>query len=107
MGKNSTFMNCLQTSQVNNFFRLNGTTLTMRNSYGPFTSGYNTTNQSWAHESNYLGSDITFDSTTYRILDNESQWEGQGTGENPDGSTANRGVYGGEYSWDYNDNIFN
>ena len=38
--------------------------------------------------------------TTYQITDNESVWKNVGTGTNPDGTQANLGVYGGEFSWE-------
>ena len=35
----------------------------------------------------------------YQITNEESIWKNVGTGTNPDGSKANLGVYGGEFSW--------
>ncbi len=71
------------------------------NSYGGFKSGYNTVDSMWNYKTNYITQyEPKVDSTTYRITDDESKWKNVGTGTNPDGSQANLGVYGGEYSWD-------
>ena len=77
----------------------------LTNCYGGFTSGYNTTDDTWNYKTNYITSTPKVDGTTYKITDDESKWKHVGTGMNPDGSQANLGVYGGEYSWDYNIDI--
>jgi hypothetical protein len=43
-----------------------------------------------------INPNITYD-TSYNL--SGGIWKNAGTGENPDGSQANIGVYGGEYSW--------
>ena len=55
----------------------------------------------WNYKTNYITNyDPKVDLTTYRITDDEEKWKNVGTGTNPDGSQANLGVYGGEYSWE-------
>ena len=71
------------------------------NSYGGFKSGYATIDSMWNYKTNYITNyDPKVDLTTYRITDDEEKWKNVGTGTNPDGSQANLGVYGGEYSWE-------
>ena len=77
----------------------------LTNCYGGFTSGYNTTDDTWNYKTNYITSTPKVDNTIYEITDDESKWENVGTGTNPDGSQANLGVYGGEYSWEYDIDI--
>ena len=77
----------------------------LTNCYGGFTSGYSTTDNTWNYKTNYITSTPKVDNTTYKITDDESKWKNVGTGMNPDGSQANLGVYGGEYSWDYDIDI--
>ena len=76
------------------------------NCYGNITSGYGTTNEKWNYKTNYITSTPKVDSTTYEIIDDEKIWKNVGTYINPDGSQANLGVYGGTYSWEYDDDIF-
>ena len=82
-----------------------GGTIQLTNCYGGFTSGYSTTDDTWNYKTNYITSTPKVDNTTYKITDDESKWKNIGTGTNPDGSQANLGVYGGEYSWDYDIDI--
>ena len=89
-----------------NMLRTNdGGIIQLTNCYGGFTSGYSTTDDTWNYKTNYITSTPKVDSTTYKITDDESKWKNVGTGMNPDGSQANLGVYGGEYSWDYDIDI--
>ncbi len=78
----------------------------LTNCYGIFKSGYATIEGQWNYKTNYITSTPKVDSTTYEIIDDEKIWENVGTGTNPDGSQANLGVYGGTYSWEYDDDIF-
>ena len=82
-----------------------GGTIQLTNCYGGFTSGWQTTDDTWNYKTNYITSTPKVDNTTYKITDDESKWKNIGTGTNPDGSQANLGVYGGEYSWDYDIDI--
>ena len=82
-----------------------GGIIQLTNCYGGYTSGYGTTDNTWNYKTNYITSTPKVDSTTYKITDDESKWKNVGTGMNPDGSQANLGVYGGEYSWDYDIDI--
>ena len=82
-----------------------GGTIQLTNCYGGYTSGWHTTDDTWNYKTNYITSTPKVDSTTYKITDDESKWKNVGTGTNPDGSQANLGVYGGEYSWDYDIDI--
>ena len=77
----------------------------LTNCYGGYTSGYGTTDDTWNYKTNYITSTPKVDSITYKITDDESKWKNVGTGMNPDGSQANLGVYGGEYSWEYDIDI--
>lgn len=78
----------------------------LTNCYGGFTSGYSTTDDTWNYKTNYITSTPKVDNTTYKITDDESKWKNVGTGTNPDGSQANLGVYGGEYSWEFESDLF-
>ena len=100
------FYNCILTQNVNSFLRNTPGENKLTNCYGGFTSGYGTTDDMWNYKTNYITSTPKVDSTTYQITDNDAVWKNVGTGTNPDGSQANLGVYGGEYSWEYNDDIF-
>ena len=77
----------------------------LTNCYGGFTSGYSTTDDTWNYKTNYITATPKVDNTIYEITDDESKWKHVGTGTNPDGSQANLGVYGGEYSWEYDIDI--
>ena len=81
-------------------------TIQLTNCYGGFTSGYSTTDGTWNYKTNYITSTPKVDNTTYKITDDESKWKNVGTGTNPDGSQANLGVYGGEYSWEFESDLF-
>lgn len=99
---NSTLLN----NPLNMLRTSNGGTIKLTNCYGGFTSGYRTTDDMWNYQTNYITATPKADSTTYQITDDEKIWKNVGTGTNPDESQANLGVYGGEYSWEYNDDIF-
>ena len=83
-----------------------GGTMQLTNCYGGFTSGYSTTDDTWNYKTNYITSTPKVDNTTYKITDDESKWKNVGTGLNTDGSQANLGVYGGEYSWEFESDLF-
>ena len=70
------------------------------NCYGTLKSGYATTDEDWNYQTNYITKTPQVNNETYRIIDQESLWKNVGTGINPDGSQANLGVYGGQYSWE-------
>ena len=100
--------NSIISNKPDNMFRIGdgGGTIQLTNCYGGFTSGYSTSDSSWNYKTNYITSTPKVDSTTYQITDDDAVWKNVGTGTNPDGSQASLGVYGGEYSWEYNDDIF-
>ena len=87
-------------------FRTTEGTIKLTNCYGGFSSGYSTSNSNWDYQTNTITSNPQVDTNTYRITDVDETWKNNGTGENADGGTANRGVYGGAYSWDIIDDIF-
>lgn len=95
------FENCSSVGVKKVLLRMTEGYIDLFNCYGNFTSGYGTTASKWNTRTNYITTNINVDSD-YRILDDESKWKNVGTGKNPDGSTANIGIYGGKYSWDYN-----
>ena len=97
--------NCTIGTNVLAMLRTTHGKIQLTNCYGGFTSGYSTTDDTWNYKTNYITSTPKVDSTTYKITDDESKWKNVGTGMNPDGSQANLGVYGGEYSWDYDIDI--
>ena len=101
-----TLNNCVLGQNVKAVLRTTGGTIQLTNCYGGFTSGYSTSDSSWNYKTNYITSTPKVDSTTYQITDDDAVWKNVGTGTNPDGSQASLGVYGGEYSWEYNDDIF-
>lgn len=70
------------------------------NCYGYFAKDTMTPAIDWTIGMNYIAETPQVDSVTYRITDDESVWKNVGTGTNPDGTQANLGVYGGEYSWE-------
>lgn len=92
--------NCIAPRLVGAFLRTTGGIIQLTNCYGGFTSGYGTGNASWDYQTNYITETPQVEGITYRIKDEESKWKNVGTGTNPDGSRANLGVYGGEYSWE-------
>ena len=100
------FYNCILTQNVKSFLRNTPGENKLTNCYGGFTSGWGTTDDMWNYKTNYITPTPKLDSTTYQITDDDNVWKNVGTGTNPDGSQANLGVYGGEYSWEYNDDIF-
>lgn len=94
------FYNCTLGTNVSSFLRTTHGTMQLTNCYGGFTSGYGTNNSNWDYKTNYITSEPSVDADTYKITDNESIWKNKGTGKNPDGTQANLGLYGGEYSWE-------
>ena len=99
--------NSIISNKPDNMFRIEGGgIIQLTNCYGGFTSGYGTTDNMWNYQTNYITSVPKVDSTTYQITDDDNVWKNVGTGTNPDESQASLGVYGGEYSWEYNDDIF-
>ena len=93
------FNNCISIGNAIKIRTDGKLTLTLTNCYGTFTSGYKTTQSQWDYKTNYITTSPQVDSSTYKITEDESKWKNVGTGTNPDGSKANLGVYGGEYSW--------
>ena len=100
---------CLPKCTINNCISVGNNTINIRcdvgettltNSYGRFSSGYGTTDANWNYQTNYITTAPQVNSTTYQIIESESIWKNVGTGTNPDGTKANLGVYGGEYSWE-------
>lgn len=81
-------------------------TINLTNCYGNFTNGYNTTEDKWNYQTNYITSTPSVDSN-YKITESESTWKNAGTGTDLDGTTADLGVYGGEYSWLYKTDLEN
>lgn len=98
----SKFVNCTITQKWNNLL---GKTMRLTNCYGGFTSGYGTSDSDWNYQTNRIVNSPLL-SSTYQITEAENVWKNKGTGTNPDGTKANLGVYGGTYSWAYNDDIF-
>ena len=80
--------------------RCDGGGIKATNCYGTLKSGYATTDEDWNYQTNYITKTPQVNNETYRIIDQESLWKNVGTGINPDGSQANLGVYGGQYSWE-------
>ena len=101
-----TLNNCVLGQYVEALLRTTGGTIQLTNCYGGFTSGYSTSDSSWNYKTNYITSTPKVDSTTYQITDDDNVWKNVGTGTDPDESQASLGVFGGEYSWEYNDDIF-
>ena len=104
---NYEFFNCTLTKKIANLCSVqgSGTAMKLTNCYGGFTSGYATANSIWNYQTNYITDTPNVDSTTYEIKDSDSVWKDVGTGKDLDDSTADLGVYGGEYSWEYKDDI--
>lgn len=105
-GGSHNFYNCTLPFNTSNMLRTTNGTIQLTNCYGGFSSGYNTSQSNWDYQTNTITSNPQVDINTYRITDDDSAWKGNGTGNNDDGSTANRGVYGGTYSWDGVDDLF-
>ena len=108
-GQSSIIMkNCTLVTQTSNMLRTTNGTIKLTNCYGGFSSGFSTSDSNWNYQTNVItqkSEDIHVDSTTYQITDGESVWKNVGTGLNPDETTANIGVYGGTYSWEYGDDF--
>lgn len=100
------FYNCTLPDNTSKLLRTTGGTLKLTNCYGGFSSGYGTNENSWNYQTNTITKTPQVDGSTYRITDSDETWKNNGTGLNPDNSQANRGVYGGTYSWDVKDDIF-
>ena len=61
----------------------------------------------WNYRTNYITTTPKVNGATYQITEeNPSIWQNVGTGTNLDETQANLGVYGGEYSWEFDDDIF-
>ena len=101
-----TLNNCTLGLNVKSMLRTTNGEIQLTNCYGGFTSGYDTTDNTWNYKTNYITSTPKVNSTTYEITDDESKWKNVGTGLNTDGSQANLGVYGGEYSWEFESDLF-
>lgn len=99
---NITISNSILTSNVGAFIRTSMTSGYVRatNCYGAFTSGYGTSDSNWNYQTNNITSTPQYDSSTYKINASTNTWQNCGTGTNIDGSIANIGVYGAQYSWD-------
>lgn len=93
------FNNCISIGK-NILLRCNGGKCLLNNCYGNFKSGYYTSQTQWDYQTNYITDTPQIDTYTYSIIEDEDVWKNVGTGTNPDGSQANLGVYGGEYSWE-------
>ena len=92
------FKNCTLPKQVWYLLRTFGGNIYLTNCYGGFgVSGWGI-NDNWNFRTNYITQTPNIN-RNYAIAEDESTWKNIGTGTNPDGSQANLGVYGGEYSW--------
>ena len=67
---------------------------------GPVSTSRYGINADWDYQTNYITSSPQVNTITYEITEDENVWKNVGTGTNPDGTQANLGVYGGEYSWE-------
>lgn len=95
------FINCTVPIKTSNLLRqCYGGEIHLTNCYGGFSTSVYGINANWDFQTNYITSIPQVDSTTYRITEDESKWKNIGTGTNLDGTQANLGVYGGEYSWE-------
>lgn len=103
---NMNITNCLLPNHPSNMLRTTGGKVQLTNCYGGFTSGYGTSDSSWNYKTNYITLYPKVNGSTYQITDEENVWKNVGTGTNLDGTQASLGVYGGEYSWEYEDDIF-
>lgn len=90
------FNNCTLPMYVYSMLRA---TVLLTNCYGGFTSGWGTSDSQWNYQTNHITTTPQVDEN-YRITEADSVWKNVGTGTNPDGSRANLGLYGGEYSWE-------
>ena len=93
-------VNCCLPNKTGQFLRGTHGGIKLTNCYGGFSPGYGTYEESYNYQTNYLTGAPKVDTTTYRITDDESVWKNKGTGTNSDGTPANLGVYGGEFSWE-------
>lgn len=97
-GSTYEFKNCTLPTYVWYMLRTSGGKILLTNCYGGYgISGYGV-NSDWNFKTNYI-TDSPKISGNYAIAEDENKWKNIGTGTNPDGSQANLGVYGGEYSW--------
>ena len=99
-GYKMTLNNCTITKEANKMLRTTAGPIKLTNCYGGFTSGYGTSDSDWDYQTNRILSSYILGSD-YSITEDESVWKDVGTGTDPDGSQADLGVYGGEYSWAY------
>ena len=93
------YRNCIAIGSYNAGLRGGGCVHKVKNCYGKFVPGFGSCD--WQEQTNYKTTTPQVDSTTYRITEDSSIWEDVGTGTDLDGSPADLGVYGGEYSWEY------
>lgn len=100
-----TFNNCTKTQLSNAMLRTTHGTIKLTNCYGGFTSGYGTSDKSWDYQTNRILNTYTL-GNNYTITEEEKLWKDVGTGNDLDESKADLGVYGGEYSWEYESDIF-
>ena len=98
---NANLYNCISISSNAFLLRKNQYQVKLTNCYGNFESGHLTSDEDWNYQTNHITKKPQVDSTTYRIIDDENIWKNKGTGEDLDESPADLGVYGGEYSWEY------
>lgn len=88
-------MNCASDNCGTAFLRISNGTMSLINCIGNFTSGYSTNQSEWDTSNNVIQV-VTYDS---EYKPTNIAYEGLGTGVNPNGQTANIGVYGGLFAW--------
>ncbi|MCI8760378.1 MAG: fibronectin type III domain-containing protein [Clostridia bacterium] len=93
------FENCTSIGKYGEGLRANEGGAKVTNCYGKF-SVFGANNLKIDENTNYITNEPKVDNSTYQITDSENLWKNKGIGTNPDGSQANFGVYGGEYSWE-------
>ncbi len=93
------YRNCIAIGSYNAGLRGGGCVHKVKNCYGKFVPGFGSCD--WQEQTNYKTTTPQVDSETYIITEDKSKWKDVGTGEDLDGSPADLGVYGGEYSWEY------
>lgn len=93
------FENCTSIGKYGEGLRANEGGAKVTNCYGKF-SVHGANNLKIDENTNYITNEPKVDNSTYQITDSENLWKNKGIGTNPDGSQANFGVYGGEYSWE-------
>lgn len=94
------FVNCTMPTLVTENLRTeNNGLIHLTNCYGGYATSSWGINSDWNYQTNYITTTPQVNET-YQIIEEESIWKNKGTGTNPDGTPANLGVYGGEYSWE-------